>query len=321
MTNNKKKRILITGANGFIGSTLTKSIHKEEDIDAFFSIRKKKEMDLFDTSKVFFNEINEQTDWSDSLEGVDAVIHLAARAHILNEGLKDPLKEYIRVNYLGTKNLVNQCIRSGVKKFIYLSSIGVLGRVTTGSPFTDESPLNPVTDYAVSKIKAEEYLRGIDGSNIDIVILRVPLVYGPGVGGNFLRLLDLVAKGFPLPFYKVDNKRSFIYSKNLCSLILQCLKNDDAWGNTFVVSDGEDISTKELIEKIAFFMNKKAKMFPVPDFLLKKILVQSGKSNIYDSLFESLVVDASNISTTIGWESEINLDDGLKETVNWYSSR
>jgi nucleoside-diphosphate-sugar epimerase len=309
--------VLVTGANGFIGrilcSTLTDKGHAVRGTFRFQEkfIHYRKSMDC-----VAVGEIGPDTDWTEALRGVDVIIHLAARVHVMKESATDPLSEFRRTNVAATEHLAKMAAKAGVKRFIFLSTVKVNGEQTKDTPFNENDIPCPEDPYAVSKWEAEQALHKIsDETGLEVVILRPPLVYGPGVKANFLRLLQVVDRNIPLPFLNIDNRRSFIYLENLVDAIVTCCTHPNAKGETFLVSDGEDVSTPELIRMIASAMNKKAKLFPFAQSSLKTIGTFIGKKEELDRLLGSLSVDSSKIRKILNWTPPFSMRDGIQETV------
>ena len=308
------KKTLVTGADGFIGKAVIKALNKEG-----MTIVKSGRRKSLVSHDYFCREISGETPWSDVLKGVDSVVHLGGRAHVLNDG-KNSAAKYMDTNFHGTKNLALQAAEKGVKKFIFISSIGVNGRLTKDKPFTDSSELNPDSPYSLSKMLAEKELRSIEKkTGMEVVIIRPPLVYGPGAKGNFPRLIKLVKAGVPLPFKNISNKRSFISIGNLVSGIIHCLINEKTGGETFLISDGEDLSTADLVELIGDKMNKKILFIYFPLFLIRFCLEILGKRNIYESLFCSLEVDSSKLRNEFSWNPVLKIDSEIEKTIDWYS--
>ena len=254
------------------------------------------------------------------LTGSNVVIHLAARAHVLDENEVDPHAVYRRENVEVTRSLANAASLVGVNRFVFMSSIGVNGNRTQAVPFRETDAPAPIEPYAMSKWEAEQALRSMaDESKLDIVIIRAPLIYGPGNPGNFLRLLKLVASGLPLPLGTVDNRRSLIFVGNLVDALIHCAFHPEAAGQTYLVKDGEDIAMPELIRRVAALMGRSPRLVPFPLSLLRWAVKMIGRSGELDRLTDSLIVDDSKIRTTLGWESPYSLEHGLKETVAWYT--
>lgn len=307
--------VLITGANGFLGQNLcTEMLRQGWRVKA---ATRSVDPLIAGAKPVMVGSIDGETNWADALSGVDAVVHLAARVHVMRDEAADLLAEFRAVNVEGTLNLARQAAKAGVRRFIYLSSIKVNGEETASErPFTEEDQPAPQDAYAVSKWEAELALHNIsDATGLEVVILRPPLVYGQGVKANFLRLLDMVNKNIPLPLSMINNKRSMIYIGNLVDAIIKCIEHPDAANQTFLVSDGQDISTPELIKMIAEAMGKKARLFPCPVSLLKMMGKVSGKSAEIERLTGSLQVDSSKIRMTLNSTPPHTIEEGIIETV------
>jgi|688.fasta_scaffold261567_2 nucleoside-diphosphate-sugar epimerase len=313
-------KILITGATGFIGRSLFQNLKLKKKYLLHLSTRANQEK-LFEGAKVFkIIEINSKTNWTATLDGVDCVVHCAAMMRISKERQNDSSNAYLRVNVEGTRNLAEQAARLGVKRFIFLSSIKVNGEGTIGSArYKYNDVLQPQDGYGISKWEAEKTLLEISKqTGLEIVIIRAPLVYGNGVKGNFLHLLNLVFKQVPLPFAKINNFRSFIAVDNLIDLIICCIDHPKAGGKTFLVSDGDDVSTPDLIRKLSKLMGKSPRLFAVPQLIIRLIGCLVGKSLEVERLLGSLRVDNSYTRETLGWSPVLSLDEGLKKTVRWY---
>jgi nucleoside-diphosphate-sugar epimerase len=236
--------------------------------------------------------IDSTTDWKDPLAGVEVVVHLANRAHVLNEKARDPLAIFREVNVAGTIQLANQAVESGVKRFIFISSIKVNGEQTNKHPFTKNDKPNPQDPYAISKLEAENALREVGiKSSMEIVIIRPPLVYGEGVKGNFERLTHLVKSGIPLPFASIKNKRSLVSLENLVQILAKTVTHPKIANQTLLVADKKDLSTPELIEKIAALIGRPAQLFPFPVKLLKVLGKLTGQSETINRLTENLQID------------------------------
>ena len=316
-------RVLVTGANGMIGHVLCPALALEgHQIVAAMrnlqSLGPTASDPAVSVQKIM--DIGPETSWAALLKGVDAVVHLAARVHVLRDPAPDPLAAYRRVNVEGTKRLAEQAIAAGVRRFIFLSSIKVHGKGP--QPYREQDVPLPGDPYGVSKLEAEEVLREITrNTDIELVILRPPLVYGPGVKGNFRQLLRLCELGLPLPFGNIFNRRSLIGTDNLANAICRCLTHPKAPGETFLVSDGEDVSTPDLARSIARKMKKRTYMVPVSPALLETMLWLVGKSSTARRLLGSLTLDSSHIHNTLGWCPPRSLDDGLQKTVAWHRNQ
>jgi nucleoside-diphosphate-sugar epimerase len=236
----------------------------------------------------------------------------------MRDSAADPLEEFRKVNVLWTAALAEAAAISGVKRFIFLSSIKVHGE-RSPHPFTEQDTPAPLDPYSISKLEAEEKLKEVGAATgMEIVVLRPPLVYGEGVRANFLSLLRLVEKGFPLPLSSIDNQRSMIYRENLVDALCLCLDHPDAANQTFLVSDGIDFSTPELIRMIATQMRKGSHLFPFPQKILRSLLVAAGRENVYERLCGDLAADTSKIQSVLGWSPPFSREQGIRNTVNWY---
>ncbi len=309
--------VLVTGANGFIGSALCVALQA-------VGIRVRRALreappgvpDAFP-----IGEIGPGTDWSAALAGMPCVAHLAARTHVLQETAADPLAEYRRVNVEGTRRLAQQAARAGVRRLVFVSSIKVNGE-TASRPITEDDPPHPEDAYGISKWEAEQALHRVSAeTGLEVVILRPPLVYGPGVKGNFRRLLDVVARGWPLPLASIRNRRSLIYVGNLADAIAAAIAAPQAAGKTWLASDGEDVSTPELVREIGRALGKDTRLFPCPVGLLKAAAALAGKGPEAARLVASLQLDCSRIRGALGWRPQFGLRQGLAETARWFNGR
>jgi UDP-glucose 4-epimerase len=256
-------------------------------------------------------------DWSRAVNGIDALVHCAARVHVMKDDATDPLEAYREVNVSGTLNLARQAAQAGVRRFIFVSSIKVNGETTQlGQPFTAEDAPSPLDPYGVSKLEAEQGLRDIEAqTGMEVVIVRSPLVYGPGVKANFASMMRWVASGIPLPLGAIHNARSMVALDNLVDLFVTCLKHPAAAGQTFLVSDGEDVSTTELLRRTAQAMGKRAFLLPVPAFVLEWGAALLGKRDVAQRLCGSLQVDINKTRRLLGWTPPLTLEQGLKKAL------
>ena len=342
--------VLVTGANGFIGSALCERLLAEgRQVRGAVRSQVGRVSLPAGIEAVSIGSIGPDTDWSKALNGVDTVVHLAARVHVMNNNAFDSLTAFRRVNVKGTKRLAQQALAANVSRFFFMSSIKVIGE-GTGDKIRDQPPTQPYVvprrsevrcqgsvskqffseedvpepqdPYAVSKWEAEQVLHEIAATtDLELVVLRPPLVYGPGVKANFLRLLESVARGVPLPLANVNNQRSLIYIRNLVDAVVTCISHPKAAGQTCLVSDGEDVSTPELIRRIGFALERPAHMFPFPTFLIKFAGRLLGKSAEVERLLGSLMVDCSKIKRELGWKPPYTMAQGLEETAEWYLKR
>ena len=251
------------------------------------------------------------------LEGADVVIHLAGRAHILEDNSRDPRAAFQSANSDATQRLAQAAVKAGVRRMLFASTAKVHGEESPGRPFTERDAPDPQDDYSRSKWDAEQRLRSILP---DSTILRPPLVYGRGVGANFLRLMKLVERGIPLPLAAVDNRRSMVFVENLADCFLTCATLPAAAGRTFLVSDGEDVSTPQLLRRLGAHMNAPANLWPCPPSLLRFGATLLGKRSEADRLLGSLQIDSSAV-LGVGWKRPHSLEEGLERTVLWYKDR
>lgn len=292
--------ILVTGHSGFVGSFLCKTL---ETFSYTVSRSNKRLGDL---------------SWSECLKDVDVLVHLAARVHIMQDKSTNPLAAFRAVNVDGTLNIARQAAIAGVKRFIFLSSIKVNGEVTLpDNPFT-ANQANPQDPYGISKHEAEIGLREIAAeTGMEVVIVRPPLIYGAGVKANFASLMRMVKRGIPLPFgLAINNRRSFVSLQNLIDFIITCINHPNAANQTFLVSDNDDVSTADLIRKIALAQNLPARLFSVPMFMLKSLATIFGKSDIEQRLLGNLQVDITKNKTLLSWQPPYTLEEGLRMMVS-----
>lgn len=307
--------ILVTGASGFVGRALCKELLKHN-----YSIRAAIRQGVVfndDCDIVTIPTIDAETDWSLALSGVDAVVHLAARVHVMNDRALNPLAEFRKVNVDATLNLARQAVNAGVKRFIFVSSVKVSGELSSlNQPLKESDFPHPEDPYGLSKYEAELGLFDLVSEvGLEVVIIRPPLVYGPGVKANFASMLRAVKNGLPLPLGSIHNKRSFVYVGNLVSLILLCIKHPAAANQVFLVSDGQDLSTTELLHFCANAFSRKARLIPVSQKLIMVIASILGKSDLAQRLCGTLQVDISKAKGLLGWQPIITVSDGLKATT------
>lgn len=315
-------RIVITGASGFVGSHLCRTLQGVgSDVLACLMSPEEQGAIPAGVASVVAGAIDGQTVWGEILRKDDTVVHLAARVHVMRETAKDPLAEFRRVNTGGTGNLARQAAAAGVKRLVFMSTIGVNGN-DSGTGFYSENDVpHPHNDYSVSKYEAEVELKKISAeTGLEVVILRAPLVYGPGNPGNFLSLLRIIGKGIPLPLASVRNVKSFLYVGNLTEAIKICLAHPSAAGNTYLASDTEYVSTPELLHKLAQALGRSARLFPFPPAALKVLAGMAGKSAAAERLLASLAVDSSKIRKELGWSPPFTLTAGIQATADWYKS-
>jgi nucleoside-diphosphate-sugar epimerase len=309
-------KVLLTGASGFVGRAVLDAANKRgiDVLPVFRSLASAHGR----PGAVLILGLDGESDWSQALQGVDVVIHAAARAHVMEEEALDPLTEYRRVNVQGTSNIARQAGAAAVRRFVFISSIKVNGETTVlGRPFTAEDAPAPEDAYGLSKAEAETELRRIaEETGMEVTIIRPPLIYGPGVKGNFSSLLNWVRQGLPLPLGDLaHNRRSFVGLDNLVDLILVCVEHPKAANQTFLISDGEDISTTELLMKIGKALSRPARLLWVPAGLLALMASLLGKRVISQRLLCSLQVDIDKTVELLGWKPLVSVDEGLKKAV------
>ena len=308
-------KILVTGAGGFIGRALCL-----EAVARGLSVRAASRSYtplLGPIESVPSGDVDGSTDWHIALTGCDVVIHLAARAHVMRDTSSDLLADYRKVNVEGTLNLARQAANAGIRRFLFISSIGVNGAVTFGSPFAVQSEPAPHSPYAISKRYAEVGLQELAlDSGMEVVIIRPPIVYGPNAPGNFGSLMRWLNRGLPLPLGAVtQNRRSLVGLDNLVDLVLTCTDHPKAANQILLVSDGEDLSTAELLQRLAKAMNRPARLLPVPTGLLAAAAHLLGKGSMAQRLLGSLQVDISKTRELLDWRPPVSVDEGLRKVV------
>jgi UDP-glucose 4-epimerase len=308
-------RVLVTGANGFIGQHLRRTLAQRgfEDLGAVRSAS-----DAPDPRSRVVGDIGPATDWSEALAGVDMVVHAAGRAHVLRETAADPEAQFMRVNAAGTAALADAAVAAGVRRLVYLSTIGVLGNQSDERGFTQASECRPHNGYARSKLAGEIAAQTRAGTRLEVVVLRLPLVYGPGVGANFLRLLRSIERGWPLPLGAVKNRRSLVSIWNLCDLVVNLLEHPAAPGCAWMVSDGEDLSTPELIRRIGSAMGRTPRLLPVPVGWMRWIGALTGRQALVTQLCGSLTLDIAATRARLDWSPPLTVNESLRRTVDWF---
>lgn len=305
----------MTGANGFLGKAIATELVKQGFVVLCAS---RSAFELYGAQTIRIGTLENKLDWDEYLSGVDCVIHTAARVHIMKEYAADPYQAFHKVNVAGTLNLAQQARQHGVRRFIYLSSIGVNGNHNT-DPFLETDKPNPKDPYAKTKLEAELKLFALaKETGLQVVIIRPPLVYGYRAPGNFGSLLPWVNKGIPLPFGAVHNKRSFIALDNLVNFILLCISHPKAANAIFLIADGEDVSTTELLKKTAKAFGKALRLIPVPVSLMKFAASLIGKEDLAIRLFGSLQVDSTKARELLGWKPVITMDGQLQKIADAY---
>ena len=316
MNNERSMHVLLTGANGFVGTGMLHALH-ERGIAVRPVVRAAASTAQM-VGAVVMPALDATTDWAGALMGVDTIIHCAARAHVMRDEALDPLAEYRRVNVVGTLRLAQQAAAAGVKRFIFISSIKVNGEGTQpGHPYRADDAPHPEDAYGISKAEAEVGLRTIaQETGMELVIIRPVLVYGPGVKGNFQSMARWVDRGIPLPLGSVTgNRRSLVALDNLVDLICTCVDHPRAANRTFLVSDGEDLSTADLLQRIGISQGRRARLLAVPASLLNLAARLLGKGAVAQRLLGSLQVDITKTRELLDWQPPLSVDEGLKKMV------
>ena len=318
-------RIAVTGVSGFVGQALmTELCSCQHDVHAVVRSLDKNTSVLARAIQTFpVGDIKVDTDWTATLTRVDCVVHCAARAHVMNETETDALAAYRAVNVAGTRQLAEKAAKMGVRRLVYLSSIKVNFEQTASTDWVS-TPDNTFTEdpYAISKREAEQALHEVSAkTGLEVVIIRPPLVYGPGVKGNFLSMLAWLSRGVPLPLGAIQNQRSLVGIDNLVNLIVTCIDHPAAADKTFLVSDDEDLSTTELMRQLGAALGKPARLIPVPAPLLELAARMAGKQDIAERLLGNLQVNISKTKETLNWAPLVSMNDGFRKTATWYLSQ
>lgn len=304
-------QVLVTGASGFLGQGLSRRLRADGCLVTALS--RHTPMVVGEPWVQVHRYDGEESLWV----GQDCVVHLAARVHVMNDAVQDPLVEFRAANVDLTAHLAQLAAKAGVRRFIFISSVKVNGEETQADrPFTAEDTPQPHDPYGISKMEAEQALSAVAAqTGMEIVIIRPPLVYGPGVRANFGALLRAVARGVPLPLGAIPNRRSLVALDNLVDLIVTCISHPKAAGQIFLVSDGEDLSTSSLIRRMAEAMGRSARLFDVPVWVLQILGKLTGKSNAVQRLCGNLQVDISKTEAVLNWKPPISVDEGLRRAA------
>jgi len=309
--------VLVTGGSGFIGRSVVARLKDEIQVTAP-ALR----LPTSDISPSHLNDHHDNQlfrDWNDVMAGKDVVVHLAGRAHLMHDPANDPLSAFRAINVDGTINLARMASQHAVKRFVLISSIGVNGRKTDATGFNENTPPAPHADYALSKWEAEcELWKITKGTNMEVVIIRPPLVYAGNAPGNFHRLLQIIKAGIPLPLGSINNQRSMIALENIVDFIFLCIHHPAAANELFVISDGTDVSTPEIIRCLAKGMNRRSYLFPIPQSVLRTGASILGKSALYSQLCDSLVVDSRKARRLLGWKPTTPTDTALVKAGHDY---
>jgi nucleoside-diphosphate-sugar epimerase len=313
--------ILLTGGSGLVGRSVLDSLRKSQPVRAAL-----RQLNVVGTNSLGMvdyiqSSLSPYQNWSSALSGVSVVVHCAARVHVMNEKSSDPLAEFRLVNVDGTLNLARQASEAGVRRFVFISSIKVNGEFTElGYPFTADQMSAPIDPYGVSKHEAEMGLKDLSkATGMEVVIIRSPLVYGPGVKANFLSMMNWLNRDIPLPFGSIkNNRRSFVFIDNLVSLIVTCISHPSAANQIFLVSDDEDLSTAGLLQRIALAIGRRAKLISVPAPLIIIGANLLGRSDIAQRLCGSLQINMNKTKDLLGWSPPVSVDEGLRKTAEYY---
>lgn len=310
-------KILVTGASGFVGAATARRLEKDGAHKVRRAVRTTRS-DFPDTIAV--GDIGGATDWRFALEGVDVVVHTAARVHMMQDRALDPLAAFRHVNVEGSVRLARQAAQAGIHRLVFISSVKVNGEATLpGQPFRPQDPVaRPGDPYGISKYEAEQELREVGAqTGMEIVVVRPVLVYGPGVRANFENMMRWIDRGLPLPLGAIhDNRRSLVALDNLCDLIACCVAHPAAAGEIFFAADGEDVSTTDLLQRVAAALCKPARLLPVSPVLLQTCMRMIGRAKVAQRLCESLQVDIDANAWLLGWRPSVTLDAALAQTAS-----
>lgn len=316
-----KRKVLVTGGTGFVGRALLTRLVARPDLQLLAWVR---QADARVPSGVIPVQLaNGSTATGAQLDELKVVIHCAARVHVMDDKASDPLTEFRKVNRDLTLDCAREAVEAGAKRFIFLSSIKVNGEGTVlGRPFTVNDAPQPDGPYAQSKYEAEIGLRKLsEETGLEVVIIRTPLVYGPGVRANFRSMMRWLSMGLPLPLGNLDNRRSLVALENLVDLIETCIDHPAAANRTLMVSDGEDLSTSALLRRLGVAMGRPARLLPVPEGWIERIARLLGKESIHSRLCGSLQVDISDTRELLGWKPPVRVDEALRRTAEDYLSK
>jgi len=301
-------KVMVTGANGFVGKSVCNSLSAGIDVELIKTVRT-----VQYSGEMEVGNICENTNWQELLKGVDVIIHTAARAHIMNDSAQDPLAEFRRVNVEGTLNLARQAVETGVKRFIFISSIKVNGEGESNRVYRFDDSANPEDDYGHSKWEAEQGLKALcSESSMELVVIRPPLIYGQGVKGNLALLAKAVDKGLPLPLGLIKNQRDMLSLNNLIDLIKTCIKHPAAAGQVFLCCDNEPVSTPQLIKLIANGRGKRARLWKVPLIMLKLFACLTGRKAMFKRLSSDFRIDSQHTMNTLDWTPPFSVAQSMR---------
>ncbi|WP_434772247.1 UDP-glucose 4-epimerase family protein [Pseudomonas entomophila] len=310
--------VLVTGANGFVGRALVAHLLHRHDHDVVAGVRRPEANVPTGVEKRTVPALGPDADWTAALAGIDQVVHAAARVHVMDETEADPLTAFRRVNTQGTLALAEQAAKAGVRRFVFISSIKVNGEQTRrGQPFEADQPARPTDPYGISKYEAEQGLLQLARTTgMDVVVVRPVLVYGPGVGANMASLMRWLVRGVPLPLGAIDNRRSLVSLANLVDFITVCLNHPEAANQVFLVSDGEDLSTSDLLRRMSHALGRRPRLLPVPATWLALVARLMGKAGVAQRLLGSLQVDIEKNRRRLGWQPAVPVDEALQATAH-----
>lgn len=313
-------RVLLTGATGFVGRGVLERMSTLGNLELIAALRRPVSGLPESVTSLQVAGLESNTDWYKAVEGIDAVIHSAARVHVMHDTSSDPLAEFRKINVDGTLKLAQQAAAAGVRRFIFISSIKVNGEGTPiGAPYLADAQPAPADPYGISKMEAEQGLRDLAAeTGMEVVIIRPTLVYGPGVKANFLKIMRWLHKGIPLPFGAIHNRRSLVALDNLVDLIVTCVDHPAAANQTFLVSDGEDLSTTELLHRLGGALGKPARLLPIPSWLLEFGAAGLGKRALSQRLCGSLQVDIDKTRELLSWTPPVSVDSALSKTARYF---
>lgn len=313
------KKVLLTGCTGFVGSSVLTRLCRD-GMEVVACSRAEMLKTPSEARYMRVAGLDSSTDWTPALDGGEVVIHSAARVHVMHDQSSDPLAEFRKVNVEGTLNLARQAAAAGVRRFIFISSIKVNGEGTpVNGPYLADAQAAPADPYGISKMEAEQGLRALaTETGMEVVIIRPVLVYGPGVKANFLSMMRWLHKGVPLPFGAIHNRRSLVALDNLVDLIVTCIDHPAAANQAFLVSDGEDLSTSELLSRMGTALGKPARLLPVPSWLLEAGAAMLGKRALSQRLCGSLQVDISKTRELLNWTPPVSVDEALRKTARHF---
>ncbi|MFV3304334.1 UDP-glucose 4-epimerase family protein [Pseudomonas sp. NY15181] len=316
-------KVLLTGATGFVGRGMLALLCAEPGVGVRIAVRRLPDELPGGIECVHIEGLSASQCWEEAVRGIDVVIHAAARVHVMDERAADPLTEFRAVNVEATRELARQAVAVGVKRFVYVSSIKVNGEETEpGQPYRADSVANPQDPYGQSKLEAEQMLFALaEETGLEVVVVRPPLVYGPGVKANFASLMGALQRRLPLPFAAIDNRRSLVARDNLVDLLLLCARHPAAAGRVFLASDGQDLSTAQLCRELSEALGVHPRLLPVPALALRTLGLLSGRSQQVQRLLGSLQVDISSTRQVLDWQPPVPVKQAIRETAQWYRER